>query len=51
MRNFKELRIWQKEVDIAVKLSKGDQSLLQNLKENITDQQKMLTGFQQKLNP
>ena len=36
---------------ISEKLSKGDQSLLQNLKEDITDQQKMLTGFQQKLNP
>ena len=34
---------------ISEKLSKGDQSLLQNLKEDITDQQKMLTGFQQKL--
>jgi len=117
MRNFKELRIWQKEIDIAVKtfrltdtfpkedkygicqqmnksgvsissniaegssrksekdyarfieispgssfeletqliisekLSKGDQTLLQNLKADISDQQKMLTGFQQKLNP
>ena len=36
---------------ISEKLSKGDQTLLQNLKENIIDQQKMLTGFQQKLNP
>ena len=36
---------------ISEKLSKGDQTLLQNLKENITDQQKMFTGFQQKLNP
>ena len=36
---------------ISEKLSKGDQTFLQNLKENITDQQKMLTGFQQKLNP
>ena len=35
---------------ISEKLSKGDQTLLQNLKEDITDQQKMLTGFQQKLN-
>ena len=117
MRNFKELRIWQKGIDIAVKtfrltdtfpkedkygicqqmnksgvsipsniaegssrksekdyarlieispgssfeletqliisekLSKGDQTLLQNLKADISDQQKMLTGFQQKLNP
>jgi four helix bundle protein len=116
MRNFKELRIWQKGIDIAVKtfrltdtfpkedkygicqqmnksgvsipsniaegssrksekdyarfieispgssfeletqliisekLSKGDQTLLQNLKADISDQQKMLTGFQQKLN-
>ena len=117
MRNFKELRIWQKGIDIAVKtfqltdtfpkedkygicqqmtrsgvsvpsniaegssrksekdyarfieislgslfeletqliisekLTKGDQILLQNLKIDITDQQKMLTDFQQKLNP
>jgi four helix bundle protein len=116
MRNFKELRIWQKGIDIAVKtfqltdtfpkedkygichqmsrsgvsissniaegssrrsekdyarfieialgssfeletqliisekLSKGNQTLLLGLKEDITDQQKMLTGFQQKLN-
>ena len=35
---------------ISEKLSKGDQTLLLNLKEDITDQQKMLTGFQQKLN-
>ena len=35
---------------ISEKLSKGDQILLRNLKEDITDQQKMLTGFQQKLN-
>ena len=35
---------------ISEKLSKGDQTLLQQLKEDITDQQKMLTGFQQKLN-
>ncbi len=34
---------------ISEKLSKGDQTLLQNLKTDITDQQKMLTGFQQKL--
>ena len=116
MRNFKELRIWQKGIDIAIKtfqltetfpkedkygisqqmnrsgvsipsniaegssrksekdyarfieisigssfeletqliisekLSKGDPTLLQQLKEDITEQQKMLTGFQQKLN-
>ena len=116
MRNFKELRIWQKGIDIAVKtfqltdtfskedkygisqqmnrsgvsipsniaegssrrsekdyarfieislgsafeletqliisekLSKGDQALLQTLKAELTEQQKMLTGFQQKLN-
>jgi four helix bundle protein len=116
MRNFKELRIWQKGIDIAVKtfqltdtfpkedkygisqqmnrsgvsipsniaegssrrserdyarfieislgsafeletqliisekLSKGNQTLLKELKEDISDQQKMLTGFQQKLN-
>ncbi|MEJ7822926.1 MAG: four helix bundle protein [Chitinophagaceae bacterium] len=36
---------------ISEKLSKGDQTLLQNLKVDITDQQKLLTGFQQKLNP
>jgi four helix bundle protein len=36
---------------ISEKLSKRDQTLLQQLKEDITDQQKMLTGFQQKLNP
>jgi four helix bundle protein len=35
---------------ISEKLSKGDQILLQQLKEDISDQQKMLTGFQQKLN-
>lgn len=115
MRNFKELRIWQKAIDIAVKtfqladtfpkedkygicqqmtragvsissniaegssrksekdyarfieialgsafeletqmiiaekLAKGDQALLQELKIDISDQQRMLTGFQQKL--
>jgi len=36
---------------ISEKLSKGDQTLLQHLKTDITDQQKMLTGFQQKLKP
>ncbi len=36
---------------ISEKLSKGDQILLQQLKDDITNQQKMLTGFQQKLNP
>lgn len=36
---------------ISEKLSKGDQILLQQLNEDVTDQQKMLTGFQQKLNP
>lgn len=116
MRNFKELRIWQKGIDIAVKtfqltdtfpkedkygisqqmnrsgvsipsniaegssrrsekdyarfieislgsafeletqlvicekLLKGDQELLQTLRTDISDLQKMLTGFQQKLN-
>jgi len=116
MRNFKELRIWQKGIDIAVKtyqysetlpkedkygiyqqmtragvsipsniaegssrksekdyarfieislgsafeletqliitekLSKGNQHLLAELKTDIMDQQKMMTGFQQKLN-
>ena len=36
---------------IAEKLHKGDQQLLQELKTQITAEQKMLTGFQQKLNP
>jgi four helix bundle protein len=36
---------------IAEKLNKGDQQLLQELRDDITDEQKMLTGFQQKLNP
>lgn len=35
---------------IAEKLSKGNQQLLVELKADISDQQKMLTGFQQKLN-
>ena len=39
------------QLNISEKLSKGDQTHLRNLKEDITDQQKMLTGFQQKLNP
>ncbi len=116
MRNFKDLRIWQKEIDIAVKtyqytdtlpkeekygisqqmtragvsipsniaegssrksekdyarfieislgsafeletqliiierLAKVNQQLLTELKSDITEQQKMMTGFQQKLN-
>ena len=39
------------QIIIAEKLHKGDQQLLQELKTEITDEQKMLTGFQQKLNP
>jgi four helix bundle protein len=35
---------------IAEKLNKGNQQLLQELRADITDEQKMLTGFQQKLN-
>ena len=38
------------QMTIAEKLSKGDQQLLQELKSDITDEQKMLTGFQQTLN-
>ena len=40
------------QIVIAEKLHKGgDHQLLQELKTEITDEQKMLTGFQQKLNP
>ena len=39
------------QIIIAEKLHKGDQQLLQELKTEITDEQKMLAGFQQKLNP
>ena len=35
---------------IAEKLNKGNQQLLQQLKTEIIDEQRMLTGFQQKLN-
>jgi four helix bundle protein len=35
---------------IAEKLKKGNQYLLTNLKTELSDQQKMLTGFQSKLN-
>jgi four helix bundle protein len=35
---------------IAEKLNKGDRQLLRELKTDITDEQKILTGFQQKLN-
>jgi len=35
---------------IAEKLSKGNQELLTGLKTDVSDQQKMLTGFQSKLN-
>ncbi|MFI5186734.1 MAG: four helix bundle protein [Chitinophagales bacterium] len=36
---------------IVGKLNKGNLKLLQELKTEITNEQKMLTGFQQKLNP
>ena len=39
------------QIIIAEKLNKGNQQLLQELKADIMDEQKMLTGFQQKLNP
>jgi four helix bundle protein len=39
------------QIIIAERLNKGNQELLRNLKAEITDEQKMLTGFQQKLNP
>jgi four helix bundle protein len=35
---------------ISEKLGKGDKLLLAELKSHITEEQKMLTGFQQKLN-
>src|SRR5215471_19044244 len=35
---------------IAEKLGKGDKQLLEELKNDVMDEQKMLTGFQQKLN-
>jgi hypothetical protein len=35
---------------ISEKLSKGNQTILQALKADVSEQQKMLTGFQQKLN-
>lgn len=38
------------QIVIAGQLKKGDQNLLQELKADVTDQQRMLTGFQQKLN-
>ncbi len=38
------------QIIIAEKLNKGNQQLLQELKIEITDEQRMLTGFQQKLN-
>ena len=38
------------QIIIAEKLNKGNQTLLQELKAEITDEQRMLTGFQQKLN-
>jgi four helix bundle protein len=36
---------------IAEKLNRGNQKLLKELRAEITDEQRMLTGFQQKLNP
>lgn len=39
------------QIMIAERLSKGNQQLLQELRAAITEEQKMLTGFQQKLNP
>jgi four helix bundle protein len=38
------------QIIIAEKLNKGDQQLLQDLKTQVADEQRMLTGFQQKLN-
>ena len=38
------------QIIIAEKLSKGNQQLLQDLKTEVCDEQRMLTGFQQKLN-
>ena len=38
------------QIIIAEKLNKGDQQLLQALKTQVADEQRMLTGFQQKLN-
>jgi four helix bundle protein len=38
------------QIIIAEKLSKGNQQLLQHLKREVADEQRMLTGFQQKLN-
>lgn len=37
------------QIVIAERLRKGDQMLLQELKAEVTDQQRMLTGFQHKL--
>jgi four helix bundle protein len=37
------------QIVIAERLNKGNQELLQELKADVTDQQRMLTGFQQKL--
>jgi len=39
------------QIIIAEQLSKGDQQLLQDLKTEVADEQRMLTGFQQRLNP
>ena len=35
---------------ISEKLGKGDKQLLEELRSHVVDEQKMLTGFQQKLN-
>jgi four helix bundle protein len=39
------------QIIIAEKLNKGNQQLLLDLKTEVTDERRMLTGFQQKLNP
>ena len=39
------------QIMIVQKLNKGDQQLLNELKAEVTDEQRMLTSFQQKLNP
>jgi len=39
------------QIMIVQKLNKRDQQLLNELKAEVTDEQRMLTSFQQKLNP
>jgi len=41
---------FETQIIIAEKLTKGNQQLLQDLKTEVADEQRMLTGFQQKLN-